>query len=102
MVSEGLRLRGNIAEPVEGEAADNDRDAGGGRGAGADERITGMSAVLCSLELRLWPIFCAASSACCIIHSQCARLQPSERGLRAYVSCSCEGVDPIGADGSQI
>jgi len=47
VVSEGLRLRGNIAEPVEGEAADSDRDAGAsGRGAGADARITGMGAVL--------------------------------------------------------
>ena len=47
MVIEGLWLRANIAEPVEGEPADSDRDVGAsGRGAGADARITGVGAYL--------------------------------------------------------
>ena len=47
MVIEGLWLRANIAEPVEGEATDNDRDVGAiGSAVEVDERITGISAYL--------------------------------------------------------
>jgi len=41
MVSEVPGLRADIAEPVEREAADNDRDVGtSGSAVGVDERIT--------------------------------------------------------------
>ena len=47
MVSEVPGLRADMTEPVEREAADNDRDVGtSGNAVGVDERITGISAYL--------------------------------------------------------